>query len=146
MKNKLRSITAFFLACVLVVFLSACSLSGQSQSGNSASPVSSSQEDAANSKTGGILTEKEALKLIKEQVLKDYENEETTVEKDSGQILDQNEVAYIIGYDISDKVSGNHLYTEAYWINKKTMKIKDVCSINEYYEGLIDVTEGESNF
>ena len=138
---------AVLLACTLLFAVSACGTTGGSQfSGDSVPSVSAAQNEAAGRKTGRPLTEKEALKLVKEQVLKDYDNDDTAVEKDSGQILDQNEAAYIVGFDISDTVYGNHLYTEAYWISKETLQIKDVCSINEYYEGLIDITEGESNF
>ncbi len=142
----MNRIPAILLVSALLFTVSACGEIGPSTSGGSNSSAVIEQTGQEKVKSNGKVTEKEALKLVKEQVLKDYDNEDTKVDQESGQILDQNETAYLVGYDISDSVYGNHLYTEAYWINKKTRKIKDVCSINEYYEGLIDITNGESNF
>ena len=143
----MKKLTTFLLAAVLVMSLGACSLSEQTSSGNtSVSTEETSSVTETKKEQNRTLSEKEAIQLVEKQVLKDYENEDTTVDKKSAQVLDQNDSAYIIGFDISDTVYGNHLYTEAYWIHKKTREIKDVCSINDYYEGLIDVTNGESNF
>ena len=143
----MKKLTTFLLAAVLVMSLGACSLSERTASGNtSVSTEETSSVTETKKEQNRTLSEKEAIQLVEKQVLKDYENEDTTVDKKSAQVLDQNDSAYIIGFDISDTVYGNHLYTEAYWIHKKTREIKDVCSINEYYEGLIDVTNGESNF
>ena len=143
----MKKLFAVLLVCTLLVTVNACGVkSGNPDPGDSLSSVSVAQDESADKKNKGVLTEKEALKLVKEQALKEYENDDTAVDKDSGQVLDQNEEAYIVGYDINDTVYGNHLYTEAFWIHKKTRQIKDVCSINEYYEGLIDVSKGESNF
>jgi len=143
----MKKLTTFLLAAVLVMSLGACSLSERTASGNtSVSTEETSSVTETKKEQNRTLSEKEAIQLVEKQVLKDYENEDTTVDKKSAQVLDQNDSAYIIGFDISDTVYGNHLYTEAYWIHKKTREIKDVCSINDYYEGLIDVTNGESNF
>lgn len=142
----MNRILTVLLACILLFAVSACSIEKPAAPGSTAPSVNSEQSGQEKKAESSKFTEKEALQLVKEQVLKDYNNEDTKVDEDSGQILDQNDAAYLIGFDISDNVYGNHLYTEAYWISKKTRQIKDVCSINEYYEGLIDITKGESNF
>ena len=143
----MKKLLTVLLACAVLFSVSACSRADSAAPGTAASSVTSEQSgQGKKAEASGKLTEKEALRLVREQALKEYNNEDTEVDEESGQILDQNDTAYLIGFDLDDQISGNHLYTEAYWISKSTRQIKDVCSINEYYEGLIDLTTGESNF
>ena len=144
----MKKLLTVLLACTLLLSMAACSPSGSGTADVSELSVSGSQDTLMNQKKENSikLTEKEAIDLVREQAVKDAKKEDVVVDEKSGQILDQNDTAYIIAFDISDSVYGNYMYMEAYWLNKETQQIKDVCSLNEYYDGLIDITEGESNF
>ena len=144
----MKKLLTVLLACTLLLSMAACSPSGSGTADVSELSVSGSQDTLMDQKKENSikLTEKEAIDLVREQAVKDAKKEDVVVDEKSGQILDQNDTAYIIAFDISDSVYGNYMYMEAYWLNKETQQIKDVCSLNEYYDGLIDITEGESNF
>ena len=144
----MKKLLTVLLACTLLLSMAACSPSGSGTADVSELSVSGSQDTLMDQKKENSikLTEKEAIDLVREQAVKDAKKEDVVVDEKSGQILDQNDTAYIIAFDISDSVYGNYMYMEAYWLNKETQQIKDVCSLNEYYDGLIDITKGESNF
>lgn len=142
----MKKTITILLACVMMLAVTACSDLQQSNTDVQSSTVSESRETQDKSKSNKKLTEKDVIDLVREEAVKNAEKEELTVDEKSGRILDENDTAYIVGFDISESVSGNYMYIEAYWFNKKTREIKDVCSLNEYYDGLIDITTGESNF
>ena len=144
----MKKLLTVLLACTLLLSMAACSPSGSGTADVSELSVSGSQDTLMNQKKENSikLTEKEAIDLVREQAVKDAKKEDVVVDEKSGQILDQNDTAYIIAFDISDSVYGNYMYMEAYWLNKETQQIKDVCSLNEYYDGMIDITKGESKF
>ena len=142
----MKKLLTVLLACTLLLSMAACSPSGSGTADVSELSVSGSQDTLMDQEkeNSAKLTEKEAIDLVREQAVKDAKKEDVVVDEKSGQILDQNDTAYIIAFDISDSVYGNYMYMEAYWLNKETQQIKDVCSLNEYYDGLIDITKGES--
>ena len=142
----MKKMITILLACVMTLAVTACSDLHQSDTDVQNSAVSESQETQDKGKSNKKLTEKDVIDLVRKEAVKNAEMEELTVDEESGRILDENDTAYIVGFDISESVSGNYMYIEAYWFNKETRQIKDVCSLNEYYDGLIDITKGESNF
>ncbi len=142
----MKKIVALLMASLMMVAMTACGDSGQDK--NTGTSVSGgteiSVEDDKNNKSS--VSEEKAVELAGTQAEMDFQNEDITVDENSGRILDQNDTAYIVGLDIIDDYSGNYMYIEAYWVHKKSGEVKDVCSINEYYDGLIDVTNGEPLF
>ena len=94
-------------------------------------------------KGSGRLSEEEAVKLILGRALAEHDTEETQVDRSSGRILDENEEACLVGFDIVRPQSADRLHTEVYWIQGKTLRVKDLCSLQEYRPGMIDITKGE---
>ena len=145
----MKKLLTILLASTLLLSMAACSSSQTTKADPSDSVAAEKSQDTLmdqEKENSAKLTEKEAIDLVREQAVKDAKKEDVVVDEKSGQILDQNDTAYIIAFDISDSVYGNYMYMEAYWLNKETQQIKDVCSLNEYCDGLIDITKGESNF
>ncbi len=139
----MKKILAILLAAFMIISVAACGDSDKDSGASSADTQASVIDDDT---AKGPVSESKAIDLAIEQAKMDFQNEDIKVDGNSGRILDQNDSAYIVGLDISDEISGNYMYIEAYWVSKKSGETKDVCSINEYYDGLIDVTNGEPLF
>ena len=141
----MKKAAALLLASVMIVAMTACGSSDKgTNTGSSVSGTEISAEAEKNDK--GSVSEEKAVELAVTKAEMDFQNEDITVDESSGRILDQNDTAYIVGLDIIDDYSGNYMYIEAYWVHKQSGEAKDVCIINEYYDGLIDVTNGEPLF
>lgn len=110
------------------------------------SSASKKEKNSDSSSQKGGLSEKQALSLVFEQAEEDYGEGSGYVDKSSGVILDQNKTAYIVAFEVGVKGHEENNFQEAYWINKKTREIRDVCGINEYFEGMIDITNGTALF
>lgn len=94
-------------------------------------------------KGSGRLSGEEAVKLILGRALAEHDTKDTQVDRTSGRILDENEEACLVGFDIVSPQSAGRLYTEVYWIQGKTLRVKDLGSLQEYRPGMIDITKGE---
>ncbi len=151
------------LACVLVLFVAFRSdqeeMEPESRLADEGSPLSDRKEEAENrikplifSKTGsnkeakkgsGRLSEEEAVKLILGRALAEHDMDHSQVDRSSGRILDENDEACLVGFDILDPETGEQLFTEVYWIHGKTLRVKDIGSLLEYRPGMIDITNGD---
>lgn len=91
------------------------------------------------------MTAEDALALALPVAIGDQERDRLKVDRDSGEILDTSEDAYLVQYGVSDWYEGEELggYYAVYWVSRQNGEVRYVMDLQDYYEpGMVDMATG----